>query len=719
MSLKSPFTGPEKDAPDLPSEDLSHDTVDNTPASWPTRPTRSTRPLRINDPASRAINDAQEGLTSLLRSHNGSRNGTDSGNGGNSNNGKETKPHIISPSALTRNETHGRVAGPTATPITRPHDTSALAGYLSSRNGSSDSSLSLVVDSYEDSDEVRAVPQTRIGMGVARGKEQLEAIRQRASLLIGPGDGISLSAADTPEIQGSRRAAVRWATRYATHIIIVFIVGIMVAVGSMNGLSQGNSIALQARDDEFGTDQIEGDRASNGQASIDSANFDLTLPRTELSGMGAGNTSQNGAQPGSQVAANVPLINKYTVVKGDTIASVAKAFHVMPETIMGSNGIFDVTQDLNPGDTLNVPPIDGMYYVPQEGDTVESVAQRYGVAPEVISSYAPNNLGGGVKAGQGVVVPGGMMPQREVVLIYTVNPGDTLRDIAARFGVDVPTMINSNDIPDPDSLQIGAELRVLPVAGIEYKVKKGDTLRSIAERTGVAPQTIIDYSPNDLSLDSILQIDQVITVPGGHPERLPEVAVAKKQPTNNEKPATVAGGGSKSASTKKVAPKVEVKATTKTATNTNTTTKSQTVKKSASTVSSTKSNTPKVGTGRMVWPVQGRITQYFGARHNGLDIAISAGTPIHAADAGKVIWSGWRTDGLGYCVMIDHGNGLITVYGHMIRQPSVYVGQYVSKGDIIGNIGSTGRSTGPHVHFMVKVGAVRNYRNPLAYLSSR
>jgi murein DD-endopeptidase MepM/ murein hydrolase activator NlpD len=119
-----------------------------------------------------------------------------------------------------------------------------------------------------------------------------------------------------------------------------------------------------------------------------------------------------------------------------------------------------------------------------------------------------------------------------------------------------------------------------------------------------------------------------------------------------------------------------------------------------------------------MWPVNGTITQYFTRSHNGLDIAISAGTPIHAADSGEVIWAGWRTDGLGYCVMIDHHNGLTTVYGHMIRQPAVYVGQYVSRGQVIGYIGSTGHSTGPHVHFMVKAGSgsSHDYRNPLAYL---
>ena len=147
MSLKSPFTGPEKDAADLPSEDLSHDTVDSVPASWPARPTRSTRPLRINDPASRALNDAQEGLTSLLRSHDGSRNGADTNSG---KNGKNTEPHIISPSALTRNESHDRVAGPAperdstkSAPVTKPHDTTALAEFLTSRSSSSGSTFPL------------------------------------------------------------------------------------------------------------------------------------------------------------------------------------------------------------------------------------------------------------------------------------------------------------------------------------------------------------------------------------------------------------------------------------------------------------------------------------------------------------------------------------------------------------------------------------------------
>ena len=716
MSLKPPFTGTgtENDAADLlpgDSSHHSHDTLDGAATIWPTRPTRSTRPIKTNDRASQAITDAQEGLSSLLNPRSGHPGASP---------GPDTQPHVISPSGSTRNNARGRVAGPTATPITKPHSIEHLAGYLSSGSSSDTSALSLVVDSYEDSDEINAVPQTRIGIGVARGKEQIQAMRQRASLLIAPGDGISVvSPDDSAALQSSRRAAARWASRYATHVVIVFIVGVMVAVGSFSGFTQGNNSGLLQAESNLGTDQIAASVVDKSIPSADSPDFEITLPRTELNGSNVTTEPDVSGQPATPQV-NVPTtvaVTRYTIAQGDTIASVAKAFNVMPETIMGSNGIYDATQDLTVGETLNIPPVDGMYYVPAEGDTLETVAQRFGVHPEVISSYAPNNVAaGGIKSGQAIVVPGGMMPPRDVTLVYTVNPGDTLRDIAARFGVDVPTMINSNDIPDPDSLQIGSELRVLPVAGIEYKIKKGDTIRSIAERTGVSTQMILDYSPNGLSADSVLQIDQKLIVPGGRPERIPEVAVAEKpkpavnnsasNPTSSNK---VAGGSKPAASVQKVKPKVEVQPKPAAV-------KPAAVKQPAKPVAKPVSNTPKVGTGRMVWPVAGRITQYFSGAHNGLDIAIAANTPIHAADAGKVIWSGWRTDGLGYAVFIDHGNGLMTIYGHMIRQPSVRVGQYVDRNQVIGNIGSTGRSTGPHTHFIVKQGTGRNYRNPLSYL---
>ena len=116
------------------------------------------------------------------------------------------------------------------------------------------------------------------------------------------------------------------------------------------------------------------------------------------------------------------------------------------------------------------------------------------------------------------------------------------------------------------------------------------------------------------------------------------------------------------------------------------------------------------GTGQLGWPVSGEITSPYGYRvhpiwgttiyHSGIDIGVDEGTPVHAADSGVIVWSGWM-GGYGYAVVIDHGNGLSTLYGHN-SELAVDEGQSVSKGHVVAYAGSTGNSTGPHVHFEVR-----------------
>ena len=127
-------------------------------------------------------------------------------------------------------------------------------------------------------------------------------------------------------------------------------------------------------------------------------------------------------------------------------------------------------------------------------------------------------------------------------------------------------------------------------------------------------------------------------------------------------------------------------------------------------------------TGSFRWPTSGRITSYFGYRntgirgastnHKGIDISVSYGTPIYAADGGTVTYSGWM-GGYGYLVEINHGNGYVTRYGHN-SSLTVSVGQHVYKGQQIARVGSTGNSTGNHCHFEVRYNGVA--RNPLNYL---
>ena len=124
---------------------------------------------------------------------------------------------------------------------------------------------------------------------------------------------------------------------------------------------------------------------------------------------------------------------------------------------------------------------------------------------------------------------------------------------------------------------------------------------------------------------------------------------------------------------------------------------------------------PAMGSGQMAWPAQGSVSSYYGWRwgsfHQGIDIAANKGVQIIAADAGMVSFAGW-SGGYGYLVKIDHGDGRETWYGHQSKI-AVKVGDTVAKGDVIGYVGSTGNSTGPHLHFEVHEGS--GTKNPLSY----
>ena len=122
---------------------------------------------------------------------------------------------------------------------------------------------------------------------------------------------------------------------------------------------------------------------------------------------------------------------------------------------------------------------------------------------------------------------------------------------------------------------------------------------------------------------------------------------------------------------------------------------------------------PAPATSGLIWPLHGRVAQEFGHNgHPGIDIDAPYGTPIHAAGNGVVIWAGWQ-GGYGNFVLVDHGNGLVTGYGHQSRI-AVTRGQTVTQGDVIGYEGSTGHSTGPHLHFEVRINNVP--RNPRLYV---
>ena len=258
---------------------------------------------------------------------------------------------------------------------------------------------------------------------------------------------------------------------------------------------------------------------------------------------------------------------------------------------------------------------------------------------------------------------------------YIVQPGDTLSVIAANFGVSMKTIEWANQIADIKKLRPGQKLTILPASGIAYTVTEGETINSIAENFGISAGDLI--AQNDLVAPVRLSIDQQLVVP-----------VTDSQIPNMPKPepkVIAKSSGSGSSSSSRSSASVPVGSV--------------------------------VGSGQFVWPTSGKITNncaQHGARDCAIDINNRSYPPVVAADDGVVVVAGWVDNyGYGNRVEIDHGNGYKTRYAHL-NEIYVEVGQEVSQGQIIGQLGSTGRSTGPHLHFMIIENGTP--RDPLLFL---
>jgi murein DD-endopeptidase MepM/ murein hydrolase activator NlpD len=244
---------------------------------------------------------------------------------------------------------------------------------------------------------------------------------------------------------------------------------------------------------------------------------------------------------------------------------------------------------------------------------------------------------------------------------YTIQQGDTLYSIGNQFKVSVDALQYINSLTDSSVLTVGKEITIPPVSGLIHKVEKGDTLNSIATDYDVATQAIADF--NYILDTEKLAVGTELVIPGGKvPEAPAPVIYVPVQPSYGQ------------------------------------------------------AGTATADKGYCAWPTTVRtISQYFTWYHNGVDIAAGRGNampPLLACNSGTVVRSGWDPFGLGLNVIIDHGDGYQTVYGHMSRI-DVSFGESVGRGQQLGMMGSTGRSTGPHVHFMVKYNGVA--QNPLNF----
>jgi murein DD-endopeptidase MepM/ murein hydrolase activator NlpD len=275
-----------------------------------------------------------------------------------------------------------------------------------------------------------------------------------------------------------------------------------------------------------------------------------------------------------------------------------------------------------------------------------------------------NGQNGEAPAGSGAIArlaqPHTIIPERPRldIITYTVQAGDTVQSMANLFGLQPTSIMWANPaIEDaPDLLRIGQEVIILPIDGAYHKVAEGDTLESIAEKYEVEPEAIVacEYNPLEAPVSSI-QEGTWLVVPGGEKPYVPKVV----------------------------------------------TTYSGSVPEGAR------------GTGRFQWPVLGRITQGYWYGHRAIDIGAPIGSAVVAADGGFISFAGWTDVGYGYLIVIDHANGFATYYAHL-SNIYVFTGQAVERGQVIAAAGSTGWSTGPHLHFETRYYGAQ--QNPRAYL---
>jgi len=252
------------------------------------------------------------------------------------------------------------------------------------------------------------------------------------------------------------------------------------------------------------------------------------------------------------------------------------------------------------------------------------------------------------------------------VITYTVQSGDSLFSIAGNFGLKPETILwgNFETLEDnPHLLTKGQVLNILPVDGAYYQWKENDDLQQIAAFFRVDVEAITNYPGNQLDLTALISNEQAVTpgdwliVPGG------------KRPLKDWGPPAISR--SNPASARFYGPG-----------------HCGAIYEGA------------IGSGTFIWPTVARyLSGYdYSAIHPAIDIAGDTGNAIFATDSGVVVYSGWSNYGYGYLIVIDHGNGWQSAYSHL-SAVAVTCGQSVYQGGYIGAMGSTGNSSGPHLHF--------------------
>ncbi len=268
---------------------------------------------------------------------------------------------------------------------------------------------------------------------------------------------------------------------------------------------------------------------------------------------------------------------------------------------------------------------------------------------------------------------------RSSIVQYLIHSGDTIEGIAAKFSITPDTIIWNNDVGFINRLEVGTPLTILPIDGILYTPSADETIQQIADKFKVSPYAILNSEFNKLqsATPSFLVPANAlhILIPGGVTKKV----LVYWTPSISTRPVQHATGSGYGSGTNKNG---EIQF--------------------GGGAGSCGFEPNGGGDGSLGYPVQGyTVIRGFTSYHSGIDLAKPTGSPVVAAGAGTVIFAGWSDWGYGYSIVIAHTPTLMTLYGHL-SQINVSCGQAVSRAQLIGAVGTSGNSTGPHLHFEIR-----------------
>jgi len=420
---------------------------------------------------------------------------------------------------------------------------------------------------------------------------------------------------------------------------------------------------------------------------------------------------------------------EHVVQRGDTLYGIALRYGVTVQEIVQANGLADPNR-IYAGQVLAIPREDAAtgegIYVVSPGDSVSLIARRYNTSVDAIASA--NGLANPdvIEVGQRLLIPGAAAaleaaPQVQAVSAdYTLQRGDSLYRVSLVFGVSVDDLLAANELASPNAIYPGLTIRVpaaqaaaqavgqppgIQTGGLTYTVAPGDTLARIA----IAYNTTVDgiVAANGLLRADRIYAGQVLNIPQAGAAARPSTAVSSTT-------YTVVRGDTLGAIALRYGVTLSSLAVANGISNVAAIYPGMVLSIPSASAGSNSVRYASVGpglcqgvevtrsgTGYFLVPTHSYIvTQRFTPWHAGIDLATDTGTQVYASDGGTVVYVGWNTAGYGNLIVLDHGNGWRTYYAHLSGF-SVSCGDWVPRGSIVGAVGSTGNSTGPHLHFEI------------------